>query len=185
MADVGVVGFPNTGKSTLLSRLSAARPKIADYPFTTLEPQLGIVGWAEYESFVLADLPGLIEGAHQGKGLGLRFLRHIERTRILLFTLDCTSPFPENELETLRQELGQFDSALLDKPYGIAFTKADLLGPQAPFADPFAGSEAPRFLISGVSGQGLREMVIWLGTRVKEHRQLEVVPAAEETGGTG
>ncbi len=185
MADVGLVGFPNAGKSTLLSRLSAAHPKIADYPFTTLEPQLGIVGWAEYESFVLADLPGLIEGAYQGKGLGLRFLRHIERTRILLFTLDCTSPSLTEDLEKLRQELGLFDPSLLEKPYAIAFTKADLLGPEAQFADPFAGSEASRFLISGVSGQGLRELVIWLGTLVKQRRQLESIAVAEDSGGPG
>ncbi len=186
MADVGLVGFPNAGKSTLLSRLSAAHPKIADYPFTTLEPQLGIVGWAEYESFVLADLPGLLEGAHQGKGLGLRFLRHIERTRILLFAIDCSSPSPAAELETLRRELGHFNLGLLEKPYAVAFTKADLLGPEAKdFADPLPGLEAPRFLISGVSGYGLREMVVWLGTAVKEHRQREAVAPAEEFGGAG
>ncbi|MBI2506405.1 MAG: GTPase ObgE [Candidatus Latescibacteria bacterium] len=185
MADVGLVGFPNAGKSTLLSRLSAAHPKIADYPFTTLEPQLGIVGWAEYESFALADLPGLIEGAHQGKGLGLRFLRHIERTRTLLFTLDCTSPSPARDLETLRQELGHFDPLLLEKPYAIAFTKADLLGPGEAFADPFSGLAVTRFLISGVSGQGLRELVVWLGTLVKEQRQLEGARLVEDAGGAG
>jgi GTP-binding protein len=185
LADVGLVGFPNAGKSTLLSRLSAAHPKIADYPFTTLEPQLGIVGWAEYESFVLADLPGLIEGAHQGRGLGLRFLRHIERTRILLFALDCTSLTPVADLETLRRELGHFDPGLLEKPYAIAFTKADLLGPEAHFADPFAGAEAPRFLISGVSGQGLRELVVRLGAQVKEERRLAAAFVAEDDGGAG
>lgn len=186
MADVGLVGFPNAGKSTLLSRLSAAHPKIADYPFTTLEPQLGIVGWAEYESFVLADLPGLLEGAHQGKGLGLRFLRHIERTRILLFAIDCTSPTPAEDLETLRRELGYFDAGLLAKPFCIAFTKADLLGPEAAaFADPLPGLAAPRFLVSGVSGFGLREMVVWLGTAVRDHRKVELAAPVEDFGGAG
>jgi len=185
MADVGLVGFPNAGKSTLLARLSAAHPKIADYPFTTLEPQLGIVGWAEYESFVLADLPGLLEGAHQGKGLGLRFLRHIERTRLLLFAIDCTSPDPAADLATLRRELGFFDPGLLEKTCAVAFTKADLLGPEAAnFADPLPGLEAPRFLVSGVSGYGLRELVVWLGAAVKAQRQREL-ETVEATGGAG
>ncbi len=173
LADVGLVGFPNAGKSTLLSRLSAAYPKIADYPFTTLEPCLGIVKWAEYESFVLADLPGLIEGAHEGKGLGLRFLRHIERTRRLLFVLDCTSEAPEEEWQTLRAELGQFNKSLLDKPCAIAFAKTDLLG-AADFVDPFVGLDVPRYLVSAVSGDGLKEMVVALGREVKSQREGEV-----------
>lgn len=179
LADVGLVGAPNAGKSTLLSRLSAAHPKIAEYPFTTLQPHLGIVRWDEYDSFVLADLPGLIEGAHQGRGLGTRFLRHIERTRTLLFTLDCTSPSLPRDLEALRHELGQFDPLLLEKPYAIAFTKADLLGPEAGFADPLGELEAPRFLISAVSGQGLRELVGQLG-RMVEERRLAERPAPQE-----
>ena len=170
LADVGLVGFPNAGKSTLLSRLSAARPKIAAYPFTTLQPFLGIVRWSDYESFVMADLPGLIEGAHEGKGLGSRFLRHIERTRTLLFTLDCTSEQPEEELASLRAELGQFSPALLDKPWAVAFSKSDLLGPEPDFDDPLMGQEMPRFLISSVSGQGLPELVAHLGQQVNESR---------------
>ena len=177
LADVGLVGFPNAGKSTLLSRLSAARPKVADYPFTTMSPNLGIVQWAEYESFVLADLPGLIEGAHTGKGLGARFLRHIERTRTLLFTLECSHDDPRAEFETLRQELGGFDPGLLDKPYAIAYTKADLLGQEA-YADPMGDLDAPRFVVSAVSGRGLTELVTYLGTEVKRIRQLDTV--AEE-----
>jgi GTP-binding protein len=171
LADVGLVGFPNAGKSTLLSRLSAARPKIADYPFTTLQPFLGIVRWSDYESFVMADLPGLIEGAHAGKGLGSRFLRHIERTRTLLFTLDCTSENPTEELALLRAELGQFSPALLDKPCAVLFSKSDLLGPEPEFDDPFEGQEMRRFLISAVSGKGLPELVTYLGKSVKASRQ--------------
>ncbi len=172
LADVGLVGFPNAGKSTLLSRLSAARPKVADYPFTTMSPNLGIVQWAEYESFVLADLPGLIEGAHTGKGLGTRFLRHIERTRTLLFTLECVSDDPRAEFETLREELGGFDPGLLTKPYAIAYTKADLLS-QDPAIDPLEDLAVPRFVVSAVSGRGLKEMVAHLGTEVKRIRETE------------
>ena len=171
LADVGLVGFPNAGKSTLLSRLSAAHPKIADYPFTTLQPYLGIVSWSEYESFVMADLPGLIEGAHEGKGLGSRFLRHIERTRTLLFMLDCTSEQPAEDLASLRAELGQFSPALLDKPCAVAFTKSDLLGPEPDFDDPLKDQEMPQFLISSVSGQGLPKLVAHLGQLVKESRK--------------
>lgn len=173
LADIGLVGFPNTGKSTLLARLSAAHPKIADYPFTTLQPNLGIVRWSQEGSFVMADLPGLIEGAHQGRGLGFRFLRHIERTRVLLFTLDCTSPSPRQDLEALRRELGEFNPLLLEKPYAIAFTKFDLLGPQADFQDPFVDLACPRFLISAVTGQGVQEMVVSLGRALQQLGQEE------------
>ncbi|HJP30034.1 MAG: GTPase ObgE [Candidatus Latescibacteria bacterium] len=173
LADVGLVGFPNAGKSTLLSRLSAAHPKIADYPFTTLQPNLGIVRFGDYDSFVLADLPGLIEGAHQGKGLGIRFLRHIERTRVLLFTLEATDETPEQQFEALRDELRQFDPGLLEKPFAVAWTKADLLGPdpEAP-ASPEGAGEAPCFLISSVSGHGLAPLLRWLGESVVADRAL-------------
>ena len=173
LADLGLVGFPNAGKSTLLSRLSSAHPKIADYAFTTLQPNLGLVGWGEWESFVLADLPGLVEGAHEGKGLGLRFLRHVERTRSLLFTLDCTSENPVGDFEALRNELREFNPTLLEKPYAIAFTKADLLGPDVGFEDPFAGMSGQRFLISAVSGRGLNEMVQQLGSGLKQLQKEE------------
>ena len=180
LADVGMVGFPNAGKSTLLSRLSAAHPKIADYPFTTLEPHLGIVRWAEYESFVLADLPGLIEGAHEGKGLGTRFLRHIERTRTLLFTLDSSEEDPVSQLEALRRELGEFNAALLDKPWAVAYTKADLRPADHSFDDPLADLPVPRFVISAVSGQGLESLMHYLGEQVRRSRAAGDAEAAAD-----
>ncbi len=127
LADVGLVGFPNAGKSTLLSVLSAATPEIADYPFTTLKPNLGIVGYYEHKSFVMADIPGIIEGAHEGKGLGLRFLRHIERNSILLFLVPADSKDIRKEYHILLNELKQFNPQLLDKSKILAITKTDML----------------------------------------------------------
>lgn len=126
LADVGLVGFPNAGKSTLLSVLTAAKPKIADYPFTTLVPNLGVVALSHYRSFTMADIPGIIEGAHLGKGLGLRFLRHIERNAVLLFLVPITSSNIEEEFRILCNELEQYDPTLLHKPKVLAVTKADL-----------------------------------------------------------
>ena len=179
LADIGLVGFPNAGKSTLLARLSSARPKIASYPFTTLEPNLGIVKWSEEGSFVMADLPGLIAGAHEGKGLGARFLRHIERTRSLLFTLDCSSDSPERDLETLRSELGSFNPLLRDKPYAVALTKCDLLEPGVHPSGSFEGIQSPPFRISSVSGQGLSKMVSKLGHALDRMRRLELKNGSE------
>ncbi|TVQ04538.1 MAG: GTPase ObgE [Balneolaceae bacterium] len=125
IADVGLVGFPNAGKSTLLAAMSEAKPKIADYPFTTLEPNLGVVTSSDYRSFVMADIPGIIEDAHEGKGLGLRFLRHIERNNLLLFMVACTSDV-EAEYTSLLRELKEYRPDLLDKPRLLAITKMDL-----------------------------------------------------------
>jgi GTP-binding protein len=130
LADVGLVGFPNAGKSTLLSRLSAAKPKIADYPFTTMVPNLGIVQYRDYKSFVMADIPGIIEGAAEGKGLGVRFLRHIERNSVLLFLIPSDSKDVVKEFEILLNELNKYNPELLDKKRLLAITKSDMLDQQ-------------------------------------------------------
>lgn len=130
MADVGLVGFPNAGKSTLLSVLSSARPKIADYEFTTLEPMLGVVYVGDYQNFVMADIPGIIKGAHLGKGLGDQFLRHIQRTHLLLFLIDIATPDPLEAYRTLRSELYLYDSFMDKKPHLIVISKTDTLSPE-------------------------------------------------------
>jgi len=130
MADVGLVGFPNAGKSTLLSVLSSARPKIADYEFTTLEPMLGVVYVSDYQNFVMADIPGIIKGAHLGKGLGDQFLRHIQRTHLLLFLIDIATPDPLEAYRTLRSELYLYDSFMDKKPHLIVISKTDTLSPE-------------------------------------------------------
>ncbi len=163
LADVALVGFPNAGKSTLISRVSAARPKIADYPFTTLVPNLGIVqAPEEHRSFVVADIPGLIEGASEGKGLGLQFLRHIERSRVLLFLLDGTStdPDPRKSYKTLIKELQKFNPELLDKPRIIAITKADAMPPDALRACARMRIDKQKPLtISAVSGENISVLI--------------------------
>ena len=127
LADVGLVGLPNAGKSTLLSVMTTAKPKIADYPFTTLQPHLGIVKYGEYQSFVMADIPGLIEGASKGKGLGHQFLKHIERNRILLFLIDVLEPNPQDVFDKLSNELSNFNKTLMDKPKLVVRTKRDTI----------------------------------------------------------
>ena len=131
LADVGLVGFPNAGKSTLLAAVSAAKPKIADYPFTTMEPNLGIVSYYDDKSFVMADIPGIIEGAHLGKGIGLRFLRHIERNSVLLFLIPADSPDPSREYEILLGELREYNPELLVKGRILAISKSDMLDEKA------------------------------------------------------
>jgi GTP-binding protein len=170
IADAGLVGFPNAGKSTLISAISSAKPKIADYPFTTLIPNLGIVRYGEYDSFVVADIPCIIEGASSGKGLGIRFLRHIERTRILLFLIDSTTiQSPANRKECLRdykvllKELENYEAHLLDKPRLICFTKIDAIDEGLRKKLNKLKTEEDKIMISSVSGENLKELkdLIW------------------------
>lgn len=160
LADVGLVGLPNAGKSTLISVISAARPKIADYPFTTLVPNLGIVRIDIGKSFVVADVPGLIEGAHTGKGLGIQFLRHIERTRLIVFLLDCTSIDIKTDYRMLTNELKLYKKELIRKPKLIAVTKIDSIeaGELKKLKTVKFGT-VPVFFISAVSGKGVPELV--------------------------
>lgn len=164
LADVGLVGFPNAGKSTLLSAVSAARPKIADYPFTTMEPQLGIVSYRDNRSFVMADIPGIIEGASEGKGLGLRFLRHIERNAVLLFMVPADSDDIAKDYEVLLNELKQFNPQLLDKHRILAISKSDMLDEELMEELRKTLPEGvPYVFISAVTGQGIQELkdVLW------------------------
>jgi GTP-binding protein len=167
LADVGLVGFPNAGKSTLLSVVSAAKPKIADYAFTTLEPNLGIVNYREHLSFIMADIPGIIEGAHEGKGLGLRFLRHIERNSILLFLVPADSKDIVKEYRTLLNELKKYNPELLDKHRILAISKSDMLDKE--LSDEIEREikkhirDVPYIFISSVTGSKIIELkdLIW------------------------
>ncbi|OFY41735.1 MAG: GTPase ObgE [Bacteroidetes bacterium GWF2_40_14] len=164
LADVGLVGFPNAGKSTLLSTISAAKPKIADYPFTTLEPNLGIVDYYDHKSFVMADIPGIIEGAHEGKGLGLRFLRHIERNSMLLFMIPADSKDIKNEYKILLNELKQYNPELLDKQRILAVTKSDMLDEELKREiKKHLPRKLPSLFISSFSGENIQELkdLLW------------------------
>ena len=164
LADVGLVGFPNAGKSTLLSTVSSARPKIANYPFTTLEPSLGIVEYHDRKSFVMADIPGIIEGASEGKGLGLRFLRHIERNSLLLFMVPGDTDDIKREYEILLKELTNFNPDMLDKHRVLAVTKCDLLDEELiEMLKETLPEDLPVVFISAVTGQGIAELkdILW------------------------
>lgn len=189
LADVGLLGLPNAGKSTLISRISAARPKIAGYPFTTLVPNLGVVDWGEYRSFVVADIPGLIEGSHEGQGLGDQFLRHVERTAVLLHLVDCSDMAelePEEAIATIEEELRAFDASLLTRPRMLLATKLDAAtGDER--AEAVRAAATKRGLefraISAVSGSGLRELVPEVGALVEEERRRWADEAQAPAGG--
>lgn len=177
LADVGLVGFPNAGKSTLLSTLSAARPKIANYPFTTLEPSLGIVEYREGQSFVMADIPGIIEGASQGKGLGLRFLRHIERNSLLLFVIPVDADDVNKEYEVLLGELRQFNPQMLEKGRVVAISKCDTVDAETvKLVKESANFDVPVVYISAVAQMGLDELkdALWRELN-SESNKLEAV----------
>jgi GTP-binding protein len=164
LADVGLVGFPNAGKSTLLSSITAAKPKIADYAFTTLTPQLGMVEYRNGRSFCIADLPGIIEGAAEGRGLGHRFLRHIERNPVLLFLIPADSKDHRKEWEILVNELEQYNPELLDKKFIIAISKSDMLDDELKAAiEKELPDNVPHIFISSVAGKGLQDLkdILW------------------------
>jgi GTP-binding protein len=178
IADVGLVGQPNAGKSTLLSVISAARPKIADYPFTTLAPNLGVVQMSDHRTFVVADIPGIIEGAHEGKGLGLQFLRHIERTRMLAFLIPIDAMDWQAEYDQLRNEVAQYSEELAAKPHCVVFTKMDLLGEDEP-----APIEAPDafgvYAISAAGRTGLEELKLAWWRRVLAMKKMVDKPVQD------
>ena len=174
IADAGLLGLPNAGKSTFLAAASAARPKIADYPFTTLHPQLGVVRLNATEEFILADIPGLIEGAHEGAGLGDRFLGHVERCAVLLHLIDGTQPDPAGAWRTIRAELAGYGAGLSDKPEIVALNKADAMTPQALTSRRKALERAcgrPVHVISGATGQGVPEILRALADTIRQARQ--------------
>lgn len=179
IADVGLVGEPNAGKSTFLSVVTRARPKVADYPFTTLTPNLGVVELSDFRTFVIADIPGIIEGAHEGKGLGHQFLRHVERTRTLALMVPLDAEDPAAEYERLRVELESYSPELAGKPHCLVFTKADLL----PDPDAMPEVEAPeawgRFMVSSVSRVGLPALLEALHARARDTREAEEAEATE------
>jgi GTPase len=176
LADVGLIGLPNAGKSTLISALSSARPKIADYPFTTLIPNLGVVKFGEYKSFVIADIPGLIEGAHTGTGLGFQFLRHVERTSVLLHLVDISEMAegdPADNLEKINRELELFSPDLMRKPQAVAGTKLDIKGDGKrldTLSQYCTDKQYDFFPICAVTGKGLKDLLQYLAKTVGEHK---------------
>jgi GTP-binding protein len=187
MADVGLVGYPNVGKSTLISRVSAARPRIADYPFTTLVPHLGVVRYEDEGSFVLADIPGLIEGAHEGHGLGLRFLRHVSRTSLLVHLLDAgglSGRDPLDDYDKINHELRCFDAALAAKPQIVVANKLDLTDAHELYADlrqHFAARGVELRAISAATGEGVSELMRDVGRQWRQLRRAEQGAAAENS----
>jgi GTP-binding protein len=183
IADVGLVGEPNAGKSTLLSVVSAARPKIADYPFTTLEPNLGVVALSGHRTFVMADIPGIIEGAHEGKGLGFRFLQHVERTRVLGFLIPVDSDDPQATYGRLRHEIRQYSETLADKEHVVILTKRDLLPPGAELPHIDAPEAVAVAAISSSAGHGVDELKEYLWRLVEEAKSNEAAaPSAPWAG---
>lgn len=189
LADVGLVGFPNAGKSTLISRVSAAKPKIADYPFTTLAPNLGVVRAGEFKSYVIADLPGLIEGASEGAGMGVRFLKHVERCRLLVFLLDSTpelEPAPPQAYDLLIKEIEQFNPALAERKRLIVLSKTDTGASQETLADYKAHFEKmgyPVMAISSVTGDGIEKFIYTVGDILAQMPREEAGESADETAG--
>jgi GTP-binding protein len=175
IADVGLVGEPNAGKSTLLSVVSAARPKIADYAFTTLEPNLGVVALPGHRSFVMADIPGIIEGAHEGRGLGFRFLQHVERTRVLAFLIPLDSEDPQAGYQRLRNEVRWYSEALADKQHVVILAKSDLVSPGHPPPRLTTAAAAGQFVISSATGQGIDELKEQLWKLVEQAKSTEAV----------
>lgn len=178
LGDVGLVGFPNAGKSTLLSAVSAAKPKIADYPFTTMEPSLGIVSYRGDKSFVMADIPGIIEGASEGKGLGLRFLRHIERNAVLLFMVPADSNDIRHDYEVLLREVREFNPELADKSRVLAISKSDMLDEE--LRDEIAATlpdDIPTVFISAVTGQGITELkdLLWREINSEDNKAFSTI----------
>ena len=174
LADVGLVGFPNAGKSTLLAAVSAAKPEIADYPFTTLTPNLGIVQYRDGRSFAMADIPGIIEGAHLGKGIGHRFLRHIERNATLLFCVPADADNIRDNYQILLNELKQYNPELLDKPRLLVITKCDLIDEELEqMLQPEIPTDVPHIFISAVTGYHITELKDLLWTYISEARQSE------------
>jgi GTP-binding protein len=180
LADVGLVGEPNAGKSTLLAAVSDARPRVADYPFTTLSPVLGVVALSDYRSFVIADIPGIIEGAHEGRGLGHQFLQHIERTRTLAVLVPVDDEDPQGCYDRLRSELFQYSEELAHRPHCVILSKTDLLAPGDPLPDVEAPEAWGAFALSAATGNGVPELLNALWTKVRER-----IDEGEEGDGAG